>query len=251
MNVSLYQAAAALDGNTRWQQMIAENLAAGSIPGFKKKDISFSSVQAGILGAGNDALVAQKHQSLLPAPAIVTNYAPGNLRATTVKSDVAIEGPGFLSVRMPNGQIGYTRDGEFRVSLQGTLLNKDNYELLGEGGVPVQVEPGRRESIEISEDGDVSQNNVIRGKLALFEFPDKAQLSRIGSGYYIAKPETQPVPATQSKLAQGYLESSNLEPMSEVSSLMLALRHFEANQRVIQMQDERMGRLIQELSATS
>jgi len=251
MNVSLYQAAAALDGNIRWQQMISENLAAGSVPGFKKKDISFSTIQAGILGSGTDSLVAQNHKSLLPSPAIGTNFAPGNLRATNVKSDVAIEGPGFLSVRLPDGQTAYTRDGEFRVSLQGQLLNKDGYELLGEGGVPIQVEPGRGELIEISEAGDVSQGLVIRGKLALFEFPDNAQLKRVGSGYYLASPEVQPAAATRSTFAQGFLESSNLEPMSEVSSLMLALRHFEANQKVIHMQDERMGRLIQELSATS
>lgn len=251
MNVSLYQAAAALDANLRWQQMIAENLAAGSAPGFKKQDIAFSSVQAGVLGAGSSELLAQQNPTLLPKPSFSINFTPGSLRRTGVNSDVGVEGPGFLSVELPNGRIAYTRDGEFRLDAQGNLLNKDNFPLLGEGGNPIQLNPLDRESIEITETGEISQAGVLVGKLGLYEFQNPAQMRQIGSGYYIAPEGMQPQQATQTKVAQGYLESSNAMPTVEVSSLMLALRHFEANQRVIQMQDERMGKTIQELSATS
>jgi flagellar basal-body rod protein FlgF len=251
MNFSLYQAAAALDGNLRWQQMIAENLAAGSTPGFKKQDISFSSVQAGVLGAGSDNLAAQGNPSLLPRPSFGINFQPGSLRRTGINSDVSVEGPGFLSVRMENGRTAYTRDGEFHIDSNGQLLNKDKLPLLGEGGAPIQLNPLNRESIEINDNGEISQAGVIVGKLALYEFENPKQLNRIGSGYYMAPTDIAPGPATKTKVAQGYLESSNSTPTVEVSSLMLALRHFEANQRVIQMHDERMGRAIQELSATS
>jgi flagellar basal-body rod protein FlgF len=243
MNFSLYQAAAALDGNLRWQQMVAENLAAGSTPGFKKQDISFSSVQAGVMAHGNP--------SLLPRPSFGINLQPGSLRRTGSNSDVCIEGPGFLSVQLPNGRTGFTRDGEFHVDAAGQLLNKDNFPLLSEGGTPIQLSPLNRESITIAEGGEISQNGVLVGKLALNEFQDPKQLIRFGSGYYVAPPTIAPGPPASSKVAQGYLESSNAVPTSEMSSLMLALRHFEANQKVIQMNDERMGRAIQELSATS
>jgi flagellar basal-body rod protein FlgF len=255
MNGPLYQAAAALDGNIRWQEMIAQNLAAGTNPGFKKQDISFASVHAGVLGGGSDDLVAQNRRSLLPAPSIATNFSQGSLRATNNKSDIALKdgGPavGFLAVRLPTGETGYTRDGEFRISLQGQMLTKDNLELLGEGGVPIQVDPGSPESVSISDSGDISQGGVVRGKLAVFEFSDTADLVRHGSGNYVPKPNVQARPATRTMIGQGFQESSNAVPMTEMSSLMMALRHFEANQRVIQMQDERMGRTIQELSATS
>jgi flagellar basal-body rod protein FlgF len=251
MNVSLYQAAAALDGNLKWQQMIAENLAAGSTPGFKKHDISFSSVQAGVLGAGSDSLAAQRNPSLLPRPSFAVNFTPGSLRRTGINSDVSVEGPGFLSVQMPNGRMAYTRDGEFHLDTTGQLLNKDNFPLLGEGGAPIQLSPLNRESITINPSGEISQAGVLVGKLALYEFQDPKQLNLIGSGYYAASPTAQPAAATKTQVAQGFLESSNSTPTVEVSSLMLALRHFEANQKVIQMHDERMGRAIQELSATS
>lgn len=251
MNVSLYQAAAALDGNLKWQQMIAENLAAGSTPGFKKKDISFSSIQAGVLGAGSDGLAAQRNPSLLPRPTFGVNFTPGSLRRTGINSDVSVEGPGFLSVQLPNGRTAYTRDGEFHLDVTGQLLNKDNFPLLGEGGNPIQLNPLNRESITINPSGEISQSGVLVGKLGLYEFQDPKQLNSIGSGYYVAPAGMPSGAATKTQVAQGFLEASNSTPSVEVSSLMLALRHFEANQRVIQMQDERMGRAIQELSATS
>jgi flagellar basal-body rod protein FlgF len=244
MNLSLYQAAAALDGNIRWQQMVAENLAASSTPGFKKQDITFSSLHAGVLGG------SPENPSILPSPHLGINFADGELKATRDNKEIALSGPGFLSVQMPNGQTAYTRDGAFHVSPQGQLLNKNNYELLGEGG-PIQVDPRASEAISISDSGVVSQGGIIRGKLNVVEFADRNELTRVGGGYYLAKPEVQSVAATQTQVMQGFQETSNAVPMSELSNLLLALRHFEANQRVIQMQDERMGRAIQELSATN
>jgi flagellar basal-body rod protein FlgF len=251
MNLSLYQAAAALDGNIRWQQMVAENLAASSTPGFKKQDISFSALQAGVLGSGSDSLMAQRNPSILPSPHLGINFSEGELKATGDKKIIALSGPGFLTVQMQNGQVAYTRDGEFHVSPTGQLLNKNNNELLGEGGGPIQVDPRNSEAISISETGLVSQGEVIRGRLGVVEFPDRNQLDRVGGGYFIPKPDVQPVPATQTQVMQGFQETSNTVTMTEMSNLLLALRHFEANQKVIQMQDERMGRTIQELSATT
>lgn len=252
MNVSLYQAAAALDANVRWQQMVAENLSAASVPGFKKQDISFSSIQAGMLGAGSESIISQKNPSLLPAPNFGINFSQGELKATRVNTQVALNGPGFLSIQLPDGRTAYTRDGEFHVSLAGQLQNKDNLELIGEGG-PIQVDPRSPESISISQSGEVSQGGVIRGKLSVVEFANTNQLDRIAGGYYVAKANTPPPAPTTGGTAvlQGFIETTNAVPMVEVGNMLLALRHFEANQRVIQMQDERMGRAIQELSATS
>jgi flagellar basal-body rod protein FlgF len=250
MNVSLYQAAAALDGNARWQQTISENLASASTPGFKKKDVAFSTVQAGVLGVPTDPFSAKA--SVLPSATFSTDFARGQLRRTGGKSDLAVEGPGFFAVRLPNGSTAYTRDGEFRVSLQGQLLNKENMEILGAGG-PLQLDPRRQEAISVSPQGDISQGAATLGRLQVVEFTPEAlkELQAIGGGYFLLNnPDLQPAPAQNTSVVQGFLESSNTLPTSEMSSLLLALRHFEANQRVIQMQDERMGKTIQELSAT-
>lgn len=250
MNVSLYQAAAALDGNVRWQQMIAENLASSSTPGFKKKEIAFSSVEAGVLGRPADPF--NVNRSILPSPNFSTDFTRGQLRRTGGKTDAAIEGPGFFAVRLDNGQTAYTRDGEFRVSLDGQMLTKDNLEMLGEAG-PLQLDPARVESLSITDRGDVIQGEAAVGKLQIVEFTAEQQknLRSIGGGYFVNDdPNVNPAAAQNTRVVHGFLENSNTMPTTEMSELLLALRHFEANQRVIQMQDERMGRAIQELAAT-
>jgi flagellar basal body rod protein FlgG len=252
MNSSLYGAAAALDGNIKWQQMIAENLAAGSTPAFKKNEISFSTVVSGILGAGSDTASAERNPAVLPKPAFGTNFHQGSLEGTGSPSDLALDGNGFLAVRLPDGRIYYTRDGTFRVNLQGEVRNKDGYELVSEAGAPIIVNPRNKESISVSPAGEISEGGLIRGKLSLWEFADMSDLTPIGNGYYLPKPGTpRAVPATDTTVHQSQLEASNTLPMAEVSNLLLALRHYEANQRVIQMHDERMGRAVQELSSTT
>lgn len=251
MNVSLYQAAAALDGNDKWQQMIAENLAAGSTPAFKKTEISFSTLVAGALSSGSDAMSGTKNPTLLPKPTFGTNFTQGSLQRSGSPTSLALDGPGFFAVRLPDGKIQYTRDGEFRLNPQGEIRNKDGYEMVSDAGNPIIVNPRNKESIAVSPEGDVSEGGLIKGRLSLFEFPDVAQLTQIGNGYFVPKQGMQAGAAIQTRIAQSQIEASNTLPMAEVSNLLLALRHYEANQRVIQANDDRMGRAIQELSSTT
>lgn len=251
MNVSLYQAAAALDANIQWQQMIAENVAAGSVPAFKKNEISFHSVEAGLLGSGSETIAMQRHPSILPAPTITTNFQRGALQGTGNTSSLALDGPGYFAVQLDDGSRYYTRDGEFMVTLDGEIRNKDGYELVSEAGQPIVVNPKNKENITVSAQGIVSEGLEIKGQLSLFEFADESVLNRIGSGYFLPPPGVQPVEAEETTIAQGQSEASNTSPATEMGTLMLALRHYEANQRVIQITDERMNKTIQELSATT
>src|SRR5690242_11018382 len=119
MNVSLYQAAAALTANSRWQELIAENLASSSVPGFKKQEIAIAAVKAGLVPPGSiDSLKAPQFFTI-PKATTATSFRQGELKFTGDKSDVAIEGKGFFEVRLPNGSIAYTRDGELSVNAQG------------------------------------------------------------------------------------------------------------------------------------
>src|SRR5580658_687288 len=120
MDVSLYQAAAAMSATARWQDLIAENLSASSVPGARKQDISFSDVQAGL--ASNDP---QKAGFYIPTADEVTNFQAGELRSTGNPLDFALEGPGFVTVKMANGQDAYTRDGEFQLNAKGQLVTKE------------------------------------------------------------------------------------------------------------------------------
>src|SRR5215831_11899421 len=123
MNVSLYQAAAAMNAQARWQELITGNLAASSVPGFRKQDISFSAVEAGLDPSAR--LGASRY--VIPSAHSTINLSPGELRATGNPMDFALEGPGFLEVQLPNGARAYTRDGELHVNADAQLVTKQGY----------------------------------------------------------------------------------------------------------------------------
>src|SRR5436190_23458604 len=103
VNVSLYQAASALNANARWQEIISENLAGSTIPGFKKQDLSFAAVQAGMLMPSGTTSTANGQPVSLPSVSNHMNFSQGDIRVTDVQTDLAIQGPGFFEVQMANG----------------------------------------------------------------------------------------------------------------------------------------------------
>lgn len=243
MNASLFQAAIALSSNSRWQEIIAQNIASSSIPGFKKQELSFSAVQDGLASRSAAGLP----QIALPRATAVTNFQPGELRYTGLPTDVAVEGSAFLAVQMPDGTTAYTRDGEFQMNASGQLVTKQGYTVLGDGG-PIQLDSRNPAPVSISPSGEVSQGADSKGTLQAVEFNQPQLLTQIGGGYFLANsPGLKPQPAVDSSVRQGFLETSNTSPAMEMAHLISAMRMYEANQRLIQGQDERMGRAITEL----
>jgi flagellar basal-body rod protein FlgG len=245
VNVSLYQAGAALNANSRWQEVIAENLASGAVPGYKKQQLSIAAVQSGLMPGGSSAS-SSPQMFVLPKATTTTNFTAGGMNATGVATDVAIDGKGFFEVQLPGGTTGYTRDGEFQMNTQGQLTTKEGYLVLGQGG-PIQLNPRDPTPMAISASGDISQGASAKGKLALTEFNKPELLTQITSSYFAAQdPAIQTKPAT-STVRQGYLEGSNSSGVLEMAGLMTAMRGFEANQHVIQIQDDRLGKTISDL----
>ncbi len=251
MNVSLYQAAAALNANERWQEVIAQNLASSSIPGFKRQDVSFSAIQSGVMNTGSDAATGTQTPYSLPQGNLATSFAQGEMRSTNVDTDVAIEGPGFFQVQMPNGDMAYTRDGEFHMNAQGQLVTKQGYAVMGDSG-PLQLNPRGKGTLSISADGSVSQGSESHGKLKAVDFKDPQLLSHLGGSYFQAPdPQARMSNLTGSVFKQRVLESANTTPATEMVNMMSALRSYEANQKLIQIQDEHMGMSIRDLAGAS
>jgi flagellar basal body rod protein FlgG len=243
MNVSLYQAASALNAMDRWQETIAENLASSSVPGFRKQEFSFAATQAGIQAGPKGA-----GHVLMPVGVGATNFQPGEFRMTGVKTDVAIDGPGFFEVQLPKGGSAYTRDGEFQINAQGQLVTKEGHAVLGEGG-PIQLDLNNHAELSISASGEVSQGAELKGRLKLTEFNDPSLLTRVNGGYFMANnPNGSGAPAVRSTVRQAFLETANTSVVLEMANLMTAMRTFEANQRMAQLHDERLGRAINELA---
>lgn len=233
-----------MNANARWQEAISENLASASIPGFKKQNLSFEAVQAGVMP---QATMDPRLRFTLPQATTSTNFAPGELRATGVNTDVAIDGKGFFEVQLPNGARAYTRDGEFQINSLGQLATKSGSLVLGESG-PIQLDQSNPAPLSISATGELSQGAELKGKLKIVDFDQPNLLTQVSGGCFMANnPNLQPNDLTQPSLRQGFLEAANTSPVTEMANLINVMRAFEANQRVVQMQDERMGRAISEL----
>lgn len=152
MNIGIYKSASAMVELDRWQESISQNMA----PGFKKTEGAFASKA----GGGDAALrrggrSVKEAQGVMPTGVSQISLQPGEIRATGNETDFAIQGRGFFKVQMEKGQTGYTRDGEFHVNAERTLVNKAGYPVLGDGGpIVFKPEAGR---ISLSADGELVQ----------------------------------------------------------------------------------------------
>jgi flagellar basal-body rod protein FlgG len=244
VNVSLFQAASALDANSRWQEVIADNLASSSVPGFKKQQLSQAAIQAGLMTPSGARNAAQYFS--VPQSSLSTNFMAGEFKYTGNTTDVAIEGKGFFEVQLPNSQTGLTRDGEFQINSHGQLVTKESFPVMGVSG-PIQLSRDHSGPLAISPTGVVTQGSETKGQLKVMDVDKPQLLTKISGGYFVAQDPKAGLRQTKSNLRGGYLESSNTSTLSEMANMMTASRGFEVNQKVIQIQDDRLNRTITEL----
>lgn len=246
MNIGLYQGAASLAALERWQEMVSQNIGASSVPGFKKNEMSFEAVLGGVKRTGTEGGFGKDVSSAMPHQSVQINMAQGDLHSTGNELDFAIQGHGFFQVQTPDGKTGYTRDGQFRLSPERTIVTKQGYQVMGDGG-PITLRPGGGR-VTINADGMIVQGETQVGKIAVHEFTDPSKLSRIGDG--LLGPGDASVRSNiieKPTVFGGALESSNVQPLREMVNLVTLSRAFEANQRVILANDDSTEKAIQSL----
>jgi flagellar basal-body rod protein FlgF len=228
MDSGFYAACTALVSRTQALDTIANNLANASTVGYRNQHNIFSSVleQAGGTagGAVNQAI---NNYGLLSGTSL--DETQGTLQKTGNDLDVAIQGPGFFSVKTVAGEM-YTRNGSLQVSGKGQLVTAAGDPVLGEKG-PISLPPG---SVSISPDGTISSNGAVVGQLKVVEFPAGTELSSAGDNYYSA-PANAAKAATNSTVQQGMLEGSNVNPVASMVELISAQRSAEMMQRAVSM----------------
>jgi len=185
MNVSLVQASAALNANMRWQELISENLASSAIPGFHKQDLSFSAIQAGSWRRPPHQLIVHR-PNLLPKATKITNFTPGEMLYTGTPTDIAMEGPGFFEVQLPDGSSAYTRNGSCDINGTGQLLTKQGYPLLSDSG-PIQIDMGNPAALDHYSLRDSSNKaKSMKGRIRMVDIKDPHLLTSISGGCYIS-----------------------------------------------------------------
>ena len=176
----------------------------------------------------------------------------GDLQQTGNSYDVAIQGKGYYQVALPSGDTGYSRAGSFQLSAQGTIVTSD-----GHAVQPAITIPNDAVSVTINSSGQVlvttqgSTTETNAGQLQLATFPNPAGLEATGDNLFLetaaSGSATVSVPGTSGvgTLLQGFLESANVNTVTEITNLITAQRAYEMNSQVIQTSDEMLTTLTQ------
>lgn len=231
----IYQGAAAMNALERWQSAIASNLASGSVAGYKKDETSFSSQLSGKTQLTDDPISGGVSR-VVPQATVRVSDSPGALRQTDKPLDLAIQGGGYFQVQAPNGDKGFTRNGEFHIDAKGTLITTQGEKVLGEKG-PITVDPSLG-PVTVTRTGDVTQGETPIGKLALFDLSKSGELRRSGAGLLNPADGSTPNKMQKPEVIQGYVEESNVVPLQEMVNLISVSRAYEVSQKLITTIDQ-------------
>lgn len=247
----LYLSAAGMQVEQSRLDVAAQNLANAGTPGYKRVEAALSALPPTAVErtdyAGGNSTVVGGWVSTPVLDRTVARMDVGPLNATGQPLDLAIDGDGLFVVQAPDG-LRYTRRGDFHQDGTGRLVNAEGFAVLA-GGSPVGS-PGAKLSVDAH--GTVRSNGSVVGTLDVVD-PNRAGPLRRAGGYYLASTgasEVLPpvVPAGGYKVQVGQLEQANVDPLREMVTLMTAVRSYESNQRVMQTQDETLGRAVTELA---
>lgn len=173
------------------------------------------------------------------------DFGQGALEQTGRPLDLAITGEGFFTLDTPQGE-RFTRDGRFAMDAAGTLTSADGAPVMGEGGAPITINPDAG-PVTILANGEVSQNGVVAGRIAVTRFDDNGALSKIGENRYIAPEDAEREMALEPIVRQGFVESSNVRPILEITSMMEVSRAYASVSRMLQQADELSRKAIERL----
>lgn len=250
----LYSAATGQDAAILNQNIVAQNLAHATVPGYRRQGIVFTTFEQavaqaalptapGAMTAGPPAVqttTGNATDSLLgtQSSGTFTAFESGPLEYTGNPLDVAATGDAFFVVQGPGGEL-LTRNGSFRLNADNQLVNPSGFLVRGQGG-PITFPPDARE-ITITLDGVIMANNQEVGRLLLAQVPFPQMLERAGTTVFSGGvPRGQPEPGTV-RIEQGYREGSNVQAVTELVSMIAGLRLYQASDRALRSLSEALG----------
>jgi flagellar basal-body rod protein FlgG len=237
-------------------EVIANNLANMNTTAYKEQRASFQDLlYQTIQSAGAQSSDAG---TLLPSgiqlgagvrtAAVYRVTKSGDLKSTANPYDVAINGSGYFRVQMPDGTDAYTRDGNFSLSPEGQMVTQQGYVVAPGIALPsttTQVTINTQGQVMATIPGQTAPQTV--GQLELTRFPNDAGLKAMGDNLYSETASSGApqagVPGTTGygTIQQYFLETSNVDPVSEITSLISAQRAYEMNSKVITSADQMLA----------
>jgi flagellar basal-body rod protein FlgF len=241
--VSLSQQLAAY----RAMDVIANNLANVSTPGFKREAAKFEEYVTRVRPAEDQK--GPQTVSFVKDAGVLRDSEQGNIERTGATYDVALNGKGYFQVQTAAG-MRYTRDGHFSLDANGNMVTSEGYQVQGDGGA-ITIAPTDGD-INIAPDGTIS--SVVRGvgnqlgKLKVVDFANDAALTKQGANLYSTS--QTPTAATNTTMRQGSLEGSNVQPVIEISKMIEVMRAYEATATLSKSQEDLMRQAITQLGQT-
>ncbi|MGB5949607.1 MAG: flagellar basal-body rod protein FlgG [Parvibaculum sp.] len=237
-------------------EVISNNIANMSTSGFKRQRAEFQDLlyqnlrRVGTNSSDTGTIVPSGVQVGLGVKtgAVYRIMSQGDMNNTGNKLDLAIQGRGYFRVQLPSGEDAYTRAGNFQLSPQGQIVTSDGYTV--QPGITI---PPTATDITISKDGQVQATipgqttPQIVGQLELSVFQNEGGLDPQGDNLFLetaaSGAPTTGAPASTGfgSLQQGFLETSNVNAVTEISDLITAQRAYEMNAKVITASDEMMS----------
>ena len=256
---SLWIAKTGLDAQQTQMDVISHNLANVSTNGYKRSQAVFEDLiyqnmrQVGANSSSDTQLPTGLQLGTGVRPVATSRlFTQGNLQQTSNSFDMAISGHGFFQLQMPDGTTGYTRDGSFHPDAQGQLVNANGIPL----SPPISVPQGTRD-ITIANDGTVTvsiagQDGVTQiGQIQLATFQNAAGLDPQGQNVF-KETDASGAPTVSTPgmngagmIQQGYLETSNVNVVEELVSMIQTQRAYEINSKAIQTSDQMLARISQ------
>jgi len=232
----------------RWQENVSQNISAAQTSGYRKRTIEFSTETAGEIRPDDKARLGVDGgmPAVFPKTSAGINFVSGETMPTRRELDLAIQGDGFFEVQMPDGSMGYTRSGEFRLRTDRTIVNSAGLELMSDGGNPIVLLPGQGQ-VSVNPDGTIFQGTTSLGKLSIQKFANNAALIPTSGGMFVPGAGAGKSTVEDPEIMQGYLEQSNVQPLREMVDLVIISRAYEANQKMITTIDEQMQKALDAL----
>jgi flagellar basal-body rod protein FlgG len=239
---------------------ISQNLANISTTGFKRQHAEFQDLlyqnlrRVGTNSADVGTIVPTGIQVGLGVKtgAIYRNFQQGNVQSTENPLDISIQGRGFFQIELPDGTFAYTRNGAFQLSPDGEIVTVDGYLLSPNITVPqdaTDISINASGEVFATIPGQTAPQNL--GQLDMVTFVNPNGLQAIGDNLFIeSEASGDPIVGIAGQegvgtLLQGFLENSNVNPVTEITRLIVAQRAYEMNSRVISTSDNMLQALSQ------
>ncbi len=243
MQSALYVALSAQVALSNRLETVSRNVANMNTAGYRADEVNFAEM---VSKAGPDKV------SFSSGGETYISRQGGSLNQTDNPLDIAVEGEGWFAIRDANGALSYTRDGRLNMANDGTLKTVTGQQIVGAGGQPIQLDPEAGTPL-ISQNGEVVQgdDNIV-GQIGLFLIPDDAKLTRRDNSAVVPDKPAIPVQVfDKNGIRQGYVEGANINPIREMTKMIMLTRSFESATKMIDTGNESQEKAIRELGATS